>query len=228
MAGDTADKARIHEEKKPSNAIVFTFNPSQISFSRAVKYNRDPKEAHGDPPAQFTGTDATTLTLALLLDAVGAADTSVVQSQIDQLVAWTTVPPDAQTTAASPPRVVFSWGRLAISGGPTFVGFLEQLKVTIEMFERDGTPLRATVNLSLKSDVGPPGGTNPTSGAERSRRRRVLERGQTLQWLAYDEFGDPAAWRAVAELNGIDDPTRVRPGVEVLLPDRSELVGRPS
>jgi Contractile injection system tube protein len=224
MSEQSSGKAMLHEKDNADRKLTFGLNPTQVAFSRNVKFNRNPApNSHTDPPAQFVGTEATALTLQILLDAMGTESGSI-QSQIDQLVAWTTVPSD-QGTSASPPLLVFNWGSLKISNDSAFVGYLEQLKVTIEMFARDGTPLRATVSLALKSDAAVPAATNPTSGAEKSRKRRVLQRGQTLQSLAYDEFGDAGAWRAVAELNGIDDPTRLRPGLEILLPDRRELAG---
>lgn len=212
-------KATLHEVDDLSASVTFGLNPTQIQFSRNVKFNRDANaNSKADPPAQFTGTDATTLQLQLLLDAMTTKDGSI-QKQIDQLVKWTNVPENKP----NPPRLMFNWGSLKIGSDSAFVGFLEQLRVTIEMFSKDGVPRRASISLSLKSGVYAPPATNPTSGAEMSRRRKVLQRGQSLQSLAYDEFRDAGAWRVVAELNGIDDPTRLRPGQEVLLPDRREL-----
>jgi nucleoid-associated protein YgaU len=219
-------KATLHEAETPSKKLEFGFNPTQVAYSRSVKFNRQAtpnSTSKADPPAQFTGTDPTSLQLTLLIDAMTVENGSI-QPQLDQLVEWTTVPEDTPT--ASPPQLVFNWGSLKIGGQSAFVGFLEQLKVTIEMFARDGTPLRASVSLTLKSGALAPAGTNPTSGAEKSRKRRVLQRGQSLQSLAYSEYRDASAWRAIAELNGIDDPTRLRPGQEILLPDRRELVAR--
>lgn len=46
--------------------------------------------------------------------------------------------------------------------------------------------------------------------------------GDTLQALAWQEYGDPAAWRLIAEANGIDDPMRLALGRELLLPARDE------
>jgi hypothetical protein len=222
-------KAVLQEKDNPSSRVTFGLNPTQLSFSRSVKFNREPNESRpNDPPAQFKGTQATSLQLALLLDAMGSKTGEGVQAQLDRLVGWTTVPANAGSSASTP-RLVFSWGSLRIGADSAFPCFLEDLKVTVEMFARDGTPLRASVTLSLKSDSGDgPAPTNPTSGTESSRRRRVLQRGQSLQSLAYDEYGDAGAWRAVAELNGIDDPTRLRTGAEILLPDRHELVGNRS
>ena len=51
----------------------------------------------------------------------------------------------------------------------------------------------------------------------------MLRREESLHSVAHSTFGDAGAWRAIAELNGIDDPTRLRPGRELLLPDVSEL-----
>jgi nucleoid-associated protein YgaU len=42
--------------------------------------------------------------------------------------------------------------------------------------------------------------------------------GETLQSVAYAELGRPAYWRAIAQLNGIDDPLRVRAGTVLLIP----------
>jgi nucleoid-associated protein YgaU len=47
--------------------------------------------------------------------------------------------------------------------------------------------------------------------------------GDTLALLAWREYGDPAAWRDIARANGIDDPMRLAPGTELLLPAAEEL-----
>jgi nucleoid-associated protein YgaU len=41
--------------------------------------------------------------------------------------------------------------------------------------------------------------------------------------VAYRAYGDAALWRDVAEANGIDDPTRLRPGTRLLLPALEEI-----
>jgi nucleoid-associated protein YgaU len=217
-------KASLREEKNPFSLLDFHFNPTTLSFQKQVKFKREPNQSsREDPPVQFEGVDPTTLRLQLLFDAVGSVSLNGIQPEIDKLVSWTTVPPSADSQSAAPPRLVFSWGRLSINGKENFRGYLEDLKVTIEMFDRQGVPLRATVDLTLKSASDPPAGTNPTSGTERSRQRYLVKPGQTLHGIAFTELGDASAWRAIAELNRLDDPSRLRPGIEVLLPDRTEL-----
>jgi nucleoid-associated protein YgaU len=108
--------------------------------------------------------------------------------------------------------------------------YLEDLKVTIELFDRQGVPLRAAIDLSLKSASDPTPGTNPTSGADRSHHRCQVRPGQTLHEIAFTELGDAAAWRAIAEINGIENPLRLCPGTELLMPEHLHLAqatGRP-
>lgn len=217
----TRAMAVLAEKDDPSQRLTFHYNPTTISFSRSVTYQRDPKQAT-DPDVQFTGAGPTQLTVQLLLDAVGRRDRSDVQAEIDRLASWTTVP-DPSRPAGGPKRLLFTWGSLRFNGEHTLEGFLEALKVTIELFDREGRPLRATVDLTLKSAHAEPKGTNPTSGSDRPRRRHVLRGAETLHAVAFRTYGDPGAWRQVAELNGVDDPARLRPGVELLLPDVTEL-----
>uniref|UniRef100_UPI00114CD597 LysM peptidoglycan-binding domain-containing protein n=1 Tax=Streptomyces lushanensis TaxID=1434255 RepID=UPI00114CD597 len=66
-------------------------------------------------------------------------------------------------------------------------------------------------------------GQNPTSGALAARRVHRLRSGDTLQALAWAEYGDAAAWRVIADINGIDDPLRLAEGRELLLPSADEL-----
>jgi nucleoid-associated protein YgaU len=49
----------------------------------------------------------------------------------------------------------------------------------------------------------------------------VVKRGQSLATIASAEYGDPRAWRIIADANGIDNPLRLAPGTRLLLPART-------
>jgi nucleoid-associated protein YgaU len=85
----------------------------------------------------------------------------------------------------------------------------------------DGTPVRATVTLTISGQSAAMAGTNPTSHATDTRRARLLTDGDTLHSVAWRELGNATSWRAIAELNDIDDPQRVIAGSTVLIPDRA-------
>jgi nucleoid-associated protein YgaU len=38
-----------------------------------------------------------------------------------------------------------------------------------------------------------------------------------------EKYGTPGLWRRIAEVNRIQDPTRVRPGTTIYLPNPDEL-----
>lgn len=217
-------RAFLAETANPLARVDFHFNPSTINFTKSARYGREPNQSgQADPPVTYLGTNATSLKLQILLDAVEKQPAGSVQSEVEKLLAWTSLPKRNITGATSPPELRFSWGALQINEASTFVGHLEQVEVTYELFSRDGRPLRAQVNLTLKSLSEEPGRTNPTSGADRSRRSRVLRRGESLQSIAYAVYGDAGVWRSIATMNDIDDPFRVPPGRELLLPDTAEL-----
>jgi nucleoid-associated protein YgaU len=39
-----------------------------------------------------------------------------------------------------------------------------------------------------------------------------VSEGQTLAWIAYQEYGDSGYWRHIAETNDLADPLDLRPG----------------
>jgi nucleoid-associated protein YgaU len=219
-------RAFLREVRNPASRVDFHYNPTTISFSKAADFKREPSQGAGkEPPVQFRGTQATQLKLQILLDAVEKQPDGSVLPEVEKLMSWTSAQTDPTTPTPSPAELQFTWGALTINGAHTFNGHLEQVEVTYEMFARDGRPIRAQVNLTLSSTPQEPAGTNPTSGGERPRRSHLLRRGEALQSVAYKVYGDAGRWRDIAAANGIDNPFRVPPGRELLLPDVSELTG---
>ncbi len=219
-------RAFLSEKRNPLNRVDFHFNPTTISFGKTARYGRSPNQGgSSDPPVQYQGTEATSLKLQILLDAMEKQPAGSVLPEVEKLLAWTSLSDGVTGKGASPPELQFTWGALTINRANTFVGHLEQVQVTYELFAKDGRPLRAHVDLTLKSAAQEQTGTNPTSGAERSRRSHVLRLGDSLQSVAYAVYGEAAAWRSIASANNIDDPLRLPPGRELLLPDPAELAG---
>ncbi|MDT4926278.1 MAG: hypothetical protein QOG01_3991 [Pseudonocardiales bacterium] len=123
----------------------------------------------------------------------------------------------------APPDLTFQWG-------PPLLGFmytvqLQSLTINYERFDPTGIPVRAKVNMTLQEMPSPLGTlpTNPTSGGLPGRRTHILGDGESLASLAHFYYGQPGLWRRIAEINGIDDPRRVRPGRTVYLPNANEL-----
>ena len=81
--------------------------------------------------------------------------------------------------------------------------------------------MRAFVDLELAQaeDTAPAGqAQNPTTRAIAGLRSRMVQDGDSLPSIAYEAYGDATQWRAIAEVNGIDDPLRLRRGSTLTIP----------
>lgn len=104
-----------------------------------------------------------------------------------------------------------------------FTAYVSSVDVTYSLFGTTGVPIRATCRMSLHEIPSTTKGQNPTSGALTARSVHRVVAGDSLQSLAWREYGNASAWRAIAEANGIDDPTRLPTGIELVLPAAEEV-----
>lgn len=156
----------------------------------------------------------------MFLDASGTPGSNTVQKQAELLLSCCEVTEQSVSSKApSPPWVKFSWGSFSTV---QFVAYVTSANATYTLFSPNGVPLRATCSLSLTEIATSTKGQNPTSGALSARRTTRTVAGDTLASLAWREYGDATRWRVIAEANGIDDPMRLHPGTELLLPASTE------
>ncbi len=108
-----------------------------------------------------------------------------------------------------PPMVQFQWGSTW-----AFKAVITDISQKFTLFRYDGTPVRATLDVSFlqAEEEGRYPGQNPTTVGQPGYRRRVVNEGDTIDWIAFDEYGDSAMWRFIADTNNIDNPLRLRPG----------------
>jgi nucleoid-associated protein YgaU len=203
----------------PRGSIKFHFNPKELTVTKAAKWeSENQKKAGSAPPANFTTPEPQKLTLEMFFDATRSPGSSVVE---DVEALFETVVP---TTASigqkrpSPPWVKFAWGPLS-----SFLGYVRSVAAKYTLFGSDGRPLRAVCTVSLEELPSEKGKQNPTSGGLQPRAVHTMREGDSLAVLAYREYGDAGLWRPLAEVNGIDDPMRVRPGRLIFLPIADEL-----
>jgi hypothetical protein len=213
----------VVEGVTPKPLLNFTYNPTEYSISKSARWNRPPtRGAESATPPEFTGTDPMTLSMEIFFDAVEqpAGDVS---RDIETLLEWTK--PTEMSRAqglAQPPLLRFIWGMNPVL--QSFQGFLKSVTAKHTMFRIDGTPIRATATITLEEVTPEVPGQNPTSGALEGRRGHVVTAGETLQSIAHAEYERPALWRGLADFNGIDDPLRLAPGTELLIPTAAEAV----
>jgi len=199
--------------------LDFQFNPKELQLAKQATWKRE--QAKGNKkasPPQFTGAQPAKLTLELFFDASEKQDSSVVKN-VEKLFSLT-VPTEASLTSkkASPPWVKFKWGGLV-----GFLAYVSQVQAKYTLFTATGLPIRATCQVTLEELSGDAPKQNPTSGGLVPHRVHQVVAGDSLPAIAYQEYGVPALWRAIADLNHIDDPMRLRPGRRLLLPPLEEI-----
>lgn len=203
----------------------FEFNPSQLSLSRRTDWKSTPTPAVRDGTLpEFMGPEPREMTVQVFLDRSGDPDSNDVMKMVESLFSCCEV--TASSLAAkqpSTPWVVFQWGSFKTV---RFTAYVESVEATYTLFGTTGMPIRATCQVRLHEIPTKTRGQNPTSGALTARRVHRLVAGDSLQSLAWREYGDATVWRAIAETNGIDDPSRLTPGTELILPAVEEVTSR--
>ena len=88
------------------------------------------------------------------------------------------------------------------------------------MFNKEGLPVRATASVVLREarDPNEQPAQNPTSIGTPGQRVRVVTRGDRLDLIAYQEYGDATLWPRIADANRLFDPLDLRPGMVLSIP----------
>jgi hypothetical protein len=220
------DKAKlVVVENMPDSEpyeLEFMFNPTEYSLTQPVTVTQNRAAAAPGGTLQYGGAGPMTLNLTMFLDDFASMKGDVTP-KVTTLLNWTKPTSKSLERPRQPraPVVRFVWG-----GNPqlaTFKGFLSNVNVTYLIFRKDGRPVQAKVVITIQGQQERADGTNPTSHATSdARRTRITIAGDTLQSIAFGELGKATYWRAIAEMNGIDDPLRLGPGVTLLIPSLAD------
>lgn len=205
----------------PTMKLVFMYNPAEITTSKSANWNRP--QARGAPSAnrpEFAGAGPQNVQMEITFDAWDTPDADVTAS-VKTLFEWT-VPTKSSRNRhlPRPPILGFEWGSSTVF--ENYRCFLKTVQARYTLFKPDGTPVRATCQITLEEIPEEPQGQNPTSGSRESRRSVVLDGADSLAGVAYREYGDAALWRGIAAFNEIDDPLRVSAGSRILVPSLGE------
>jgi nucleoid-associated protein YgaU len=198
--------------------IEFMFNPSSYEFTKENVWADLTSKGQDTPgDVDFGGGKAANLTLDLFFD-THTSGKDVRTEYTKKLWDLAMVNPDKKdsvTGKSSPPMLEFRWG-----SSWSFKAVVASMTQRFTLFLPDGTPTRAEVKVTLKQvkSEGRYPGQNPTSGGLPGHRIHTVEQRETLDIIASREYGDPNAWRLIAEFNRIDDPLGLRPGMILTLP----------
>lgn len=200
-----------------NDVIKVKFNPTEYSIQKENQWT--PKQVVGRniPRLEFSGGGSRVMNMELLLDCYEeeGKDLSADITKLWNLTMISEQPKNRVTRRSRPPMVLFQWG-----GQWSFKAVVTSMNVRCTLFRENGTPVRATVTVTFQEceDATVQRRQNPTSGSEPGYKRRELRMRDSLQTIAFEEYGDSSLWRAIATANGIDDPTALVPGQIIAIP----------
>ena len=197
------------------------FNPASLKVTYTNQVQTDDQSTGS--AMQYVGRGASKLAVELIFDVSGAnAENSQDVRKITEKVAAfmkTTQEGSGEETRYKVSGARFQWGTFL------FDGIIESMDETLDLWSEDGRPLRSTVSLSM-SQPGihfefeqNPAATPPPAGAGGQSPTGTtpltpMAQGATIQG-AVANAGLKADWKAVAELNGIENPRQLAPGALV-------------
>jgi len=202
------------ENVDTGDKIEVLFNPKEYKISKSNSYQPAKTSGGNIPKLTFQSGQPASMSVQLFFDTYEAKKD--VRDYTDKIAALMEVKikDEGKGKKLRPPFVKFHWGQ-----SWTFKAVVTQMNQNFTLFQKDGTPVRAIVDLTLQQiedDKAKPA-QNPTSGGDAGRRTHLVAAGETLDLIAAQELGDAGQWRRIADLNRIDNPLKLRPGSLLVL-----------
>ena len=200
-------------------SVKCLFNPKEYTFARQNAWKFQNNKGANLPTPEFQNGQPTTMQLQLFFDTfeTGEDVREAYTEKIWNMMRVNEDPKvqDPKTKKGRPPLVQFQWGNAW-----SFEAVITNIQQKFTLFLNDGTPVRAELTLTFHQvkDVAAFGKQNPTSGGMPGQRVRTVREGETIDRIAYDEYGDSTLWRQIAEANNLADPLRLKPGSTLVIP----------
>lgn len=206
-----------------NNLTEVQFNPAslKVSYSNQIQTN----DQSTGSAMQYVGRGSSKLAVELIFDVSGqkATNTEDVRKMTEKVAQFirTIQEGTGEDTRFKVKGLRFQWGTFL------FDGILESMDETLELWSEDGRPLRATVSMNLSQpgihfdfrqnpNATPPpataGGTSPVG----TTPLVSAQAGVSLQGMVANA-GIKADWKAIAQLNGIENPRNLSAGTLVNL-----------
>lgn len=162
------------------------------------------KEATDTPQLDFGGGGAQVLKVKLFFDTTdtGTNVTDYTQRVFNLM----------KISGKEPPLCQFIWGTFI--SPPSVVTDITQ-KFTY--FSRKGVPLRSEMDVTFQEQHQPTEWQNPTSVGP-ARRTWLVQSGDRLDLIAYEELGEATRWPEIAKMNNLLNPLELQPGQILNIP----------
>lgn len=201
-------------QERTGEPVTVQFNPQSLSVRHRSQISTAPQKGG----VQVVGRGSRTLDVTLFFDVTHPTeerdDVRTLTAEVRQFVVDRE---EAEKESSSkkkfiPPGIRFDWGSFQ------FDGMMSSLNESLEYFSPDGTPLRATVAITIEEieaepaqDAGSRGtGASPSSaGTPEARPDGAQNTSPTSVQQLAGKSGREGNWKQIAAENGIENPRSI-------------------
>lgn len=216
----TAYKTRGRGAGDKIGTFEAMFNPESIKRKYEILYGKNQGISSSGAALNYAKNKPSDLNLNLVLDGSGTTEMGVAQLFATQTVAeritqFLALTFDMNGDIHEPNFLVVEWGSLF----QPFKCRLGSVDIHYTQFDRDGTPLRANLDIRLIADES----VDDLQKIERKSspdlsHSRLVKAGDTLPLLSKEIYGSSAHYLWVAQANGLDEIRRLTPGQRLVFP----------
>lgn len=209
-----AFRDELFTQKHEKEKLTLDINPESLKFEKGIVYREDKQLGTTNGSNSFERYEPEKLSFSFTVDTTGVVegtkDTDQAYIKIkeveDILYAY-------NEEGHRPSYIVIAYGELL------FKGQLASMKVDYTLFNNDGIPLRATVNLSFSGFRGSEEDKKKFSKLSPDMSRLiVIKENDTLANLCHLIYGNSRVVAQVARFNNLNGFRDVPVGTELLFP----------
>lgn len=200
-----------------ANPFAVWINPASYTHKRGIRYNDRQAQGSAGPSPEFNRIATETISLELMFDATGAIPPpqGVVYGNgvVDGIADFSTLTATMNGDIHSPNYLILAWAQLQ------FQCVLTSMTIGYALFRPDGTPLRAKISAEFESFSSEAQLARVANKQSPDMTHLVtVVAGDTLPLLCHRIYGDSGYYLKVAEVNGLIDFRRLRPGTQLMFP----------
>ncbi len=198
--------------------FVVDFNPSTFTITNKIEFKKEEAKGQtgGDP--QFEKIPPLEFSVEFMIDGTGVAATSAESRQKDYVKKQ--IKKLREVTGSSINGEIHRPNYLAVLWGTFYLEcVLTSLNITYNLFDREGSPLRAKVGCSFLERIAP-GKEGRQSRLESADLTKyvIFKEGDSLPLIAKNHYGSASLYLKLARENKLRNFRNIQPGTRLVLP----------
>jgi hypothetical protein len=202
------------EEKDFAGEFYALVNPETYTIDLKMETKGGQGQGTSGKQQKFTFKEPEEFTFEFLFDNTGIIDGKPKPEGINEnLKKFQDLAFSMDGKVHEPRHVHVIWGTF------DFKGRITGMTINYKLFNPDGSPIRATVKVTIKkSDEEKERTAKERKQSPDLTHKRILKKGETLPWLSYVIYGDPKYYIQLARANKISNFRKIKEGTEIYFP----------